>query len=136
MNAAEFPKPAVADDAAGEFWALLRAGEFCLQRCAACGVYRHPPTPICAVCRSSESEWVPASGRGEIWSYTIIHSPVLPAFVDRVPYNAVVVRLDEGVFMVSNLLDELVSSPIGRRVLAVLTRVDDELTLPQFRLSA
>jgi uncharacterized OB-fold protein len=79
---------------------------------------------------------VPASGRGEIWSYTIIHSPVHPAFADRVPYNAVVVRLDEGVFMVSNLVDPLVSSPIGRRVLAVLTRVDDELTLPQFRLSA
>jgi uncharacterized OB-fold protein len=51
-----------------------------------------------------------------------------------VPYNAVVVRLDEGVFLVTNLIDCADDDiKIGMEVEAVLVRVDDELTLPQFR---
>ena len=81
------------------FWQHLRNGELRLQRCAACGTYRHPPGPRCTHCRSGEAEWVPASGTGEVWSYTVCHPPVLPAFAAHTPYAAVVVRLDEGVFM-------------------------------------
>ena len=58
-----------------------------------------------AYCGAVESEWIAASGRGEVWSFTIIHAPTLPAFADQVPYGAVVVRLDEGVFLVSNVVD-------------------------------
>jgi uncharacterized protein len=58
----------------------------------------------------------------------------LPAFADRTPYGAVVVRLDEGVFMVSQLVDCPVDQlEVGARVAIALTRVDDDLTLPLFR---
>lgn len=70
-----------------------------------------------------------------MWSYTIVHPPVLTAFAERVPYNAIVVRLEEGPFLVSNLVDcanEQVA--VGLPVEAVFTVVDDLLTLPQFRV--
>src|SRR6185295_11745829 len=92
------PDPANADDAC--FWDALRAGELRIQRCSACGAFRHPPRPVCAQCGATESDWRVVAGTGEVWSFTIVHTPTLPAFTARVPYGAVVVRLDEGVFLV------------------------------------
>ncbi|MCU1456906.1 MAG: hypothetical protein JWL73_998 [Actinomycetia bacterium] len=126
------PDPSGAD---AVFWDALRdEGVLKFERCAACGGFRHPPRPVCAQCGSAEAEWVTSGGTGEVWSFTVIHAPTLPAFMDQVPYGAVVVRLDEGVFLVSNLLDCPVDElTVGDRVELVATRVDDELTLPLFR---
>ena len=132
------PDPANADDA--RLWDALRAGELRVQRCAVCGAFRHPPRPLCARCGASESDWPVVAGTGEVWSFTIVHLPTLPAFADRVPYGAVVVRLDEGVFLVSNLVDcEVDELAVGQRVELALTRVaaDPEVggdfVLPLFR---
>jgi uncharacterized OB-fold protein len=130
----EIPRPDPTDEDDARFWASLRAGELRIQRCAACRAFRHPPRPVCAHCGARESEWPIVSGAGEVWSFTVVHPPTLPAFAERTPYGAVVVRLDEGVFLVSNLGDCPVAElAVGVRVELVLTRVDDELTLPLFR---
>jgi uncharacterized OB-fold protein len=126
------PDPTDADEAA--FWAALRAGELRIQRCTACGTFRHPPRPACAPCGATDREWVTASGRGEVWSFTVIHPPTLPAFADRTPYGAVVVRLDEGVFLVSALVDCPVDElAVGARVEVAISEVDADLALPLFR---
>jgi uncharacterized OB-fold protein len=131
---APIPRPDPANDDDAAFWAALDAGELRIQRCAACAELRHPPRPLCAQCGSPEREWVAVSGTGEVWSFTIVHPPTLPAFAGRTPYGAVVVRLDEGVFLVSNLVDCPVDDlAVGARVELVLSRVDDELVLPLFR---
>jgi len=76
-------------------------------------------------------------GTGTVASYTICHPPVLPAFADRAPYNAVVVELDEGPFLVSNLVDVANDDlAVGMRVTVTFVDVDDALTLPQFRPTA
>lgn len=73
-------------------------------------------------------------GTGTVASFTICHPPVLPAFADRVPYNAVVVQLDEGPFLVSNLVDVPNEAIIvGMPVEVTFVDLDDDLTLPQFR---
>ena len=126
------PDPANEDDA--RFWAALRAGELRVQRCATCGEFRHPPRPVCARCGSTASDWPVVSGAGEVWSFTIVHPPTLPAFADLTPYGAVVVRLDEGVFLVSNVVDCPVDElAVGRRVELEIVAVDDDLQLPLFR---
>ena len=67
-------------------------------------------------------------------SWTVCHPPVLPAFADRAPYNAVVVQLAEGPFMVSNVLGVANEDlQVGIKVELDLVRIDDELTLPQWR---
>ena len=69
-----------------------------------------------------------------MWSFTVIHPPTLPAFADRTPYGAVVVRLDEGVFLVSALVDcPIEELAVGARVEVAVREVDTDLALPLFR---
>jgi uncharacterized OB-fold protein len=132
VNAAH-PRPDPVDADARRFWDFIAAGELRVQRCAACGTHRHAPRPVCAVCGSRTVDWVVASGRGEVWAATMIHPPTLPAFAARTPYNAVVVRLDEGVFLVGNVLGtDSAAVPVGTRVAVTITQIELDLWLPMF----
>jgi len=85
----------------GEFYAFLARGELRLQRCAACRTWRHPPRYRCAHCGSHDVTWEAASGRGRVFSWTVTHRAVDPAFTP--PYAILVVELDEGPRVVANL---------------------------------
>lgn len=89
------------------FWDACARRELRVQRCAACGRFRHPPMPRCPDCRSDAVEWARVSGEGEVFSYAVVRHPVHPALKDAVPYNVVVVMLDGAgdVRLVSNLVD-------------------------------
>jgi uncharacterized OB-fold protein len=116
------------------FWDACARRELRLQRCTACRAWRHHPRPMCPACGSFEYEWAPASGRGVVHTFTIVHRPTLPAFEDRLPYNVIVVRLEEGVFMVSNLVDADVDVlRIDLPVEVVFEPLDESITLPKFR---
>ena len=67
---------------------------------------------MCPYCRSLGYEWVPSSGHGTIWSFTVPHPPLLPAYSALAPYNVIVVALDENpaIRFVGNLL----ASPEGQ----------------------
>lgn len=116
------------------FWDACRRGELRLQRCTACGAWRHHPRPICPACRSFAYEWALATGRGVVHTFTIVHRPTLPAFEAQLPYNVIVVRLDEGPLMVSNLIDAPADAlRIGLPVEVVFQPLDDTIALPKFR---
>jgi uncharacterized OB-fold protein len=128
------PDPVAADDA--RFWGFVASGELRIQRCADCGAHRHPPRPVCAVCGSASGEWVPASGHGEVWAFTVIHPPTLAAFASRTPYGTVVVRLQEGVFLVGNVVDcPPEDLAVGMPVEVTIAEVEAGLRLPLFRAS-
>ncbi len=129
----DFPRPATSGDGA-EFWEFAKRGELRVQRCTQCGLHRYFPRPRCPNCQSALFEWALCAGTGSVYSYTTCYPPVLPAFEERVPYNVVVVELDEGPFMVSNLVEtENEEIVVGMRVEACFVALDEELTLPQFR---
>lgn len=130
MSTRPLPQP---DDASAPFWEGARRRELVLQRCATCKAFRHPPRPMCPACNSMESEWVKATGRARVWSWVIAHPPVLPAFEDLVPYNVVVVELDEGVRMIGNLLDVANDEIQMGMEVAVTFEDHDDVTLPQWR---
>jgi uncharacterized OB-fold protein len=87
--------PDLDDENTSGFWEGCAAGELRVQTCASCGLRRMPPRPMCSRCRSIDVRWEPTSGRGRIWSYIVPHPPLLPAFAEYAPYNAVIVELEE-----------------------------------------
>jgi len=123
---------ATLDNAA--FYEAARRGELRFQRCAACGRFRHYPRPICPACQSRDYAWEPSTGRGTVYTWTIVRGPTLPAFEPKLPYNVVDVLLEEGVHFVSELLDcppEAIRA--GMAVEAVFVPASDEITLVKFR---
>ena len=130
----DYPKPVPSWDNY-EFWAACQRHELRIQRCTDCGEYRFQPRPYCPACQSRSFEWPLISGKGTVYTYTISYPPVLPAFEAKTPFNAVVVQLDEGPFMVSNLIGwpQEAEIPIGLPVEVVFDDIDEELTIPQFR---
>jgi uncharacterized OB-fold protein len=95
------PKP---EGLNAEFYEHCARHELRFQRCE-CGVWRHPPRVLCAACGSEEWTWALASGRGRVFTWTVTHQALHPAYADDVPYAVLVVEMDEGVRMVSTLRD-------------------------------
>jgi uncharacterized OB-fold protein len=87
--------PDLTDPTTAPFWEGCARGELLVQACASCGLRRMPPRPMCPRCRSIEAGWEPTSGRGRIWSFIVPHPPLLPAFAEVAPYNAIIVELEE-----------------------------------------
>ena len=127
------PVPVRNIDNAG-FWDGCGCHELRLQRCSACGTVRHHPRPMCPHCTSVDYAWVRASGRGTLYTFTLVHGPTLPVFQAHTPYNVAVIQLDEGPFMVSNVVgcrpEQL---RIGMRVEVVFEAIDDSISLPKFK---
>lgn len=87
---------------------------------------------MCPNCNSFEYEWARMSGRATLYSFTIVHRPTLPAFEDRVPYNVAVVQLEEGPYLVSNIVDcRAAELRIGMPLDVVFS--DDVISLPKFQ---
>ncbi len=118
-----------------EFFAAARAGRLMVQKCDSCGTLRFPAFELCSKCNSTKSSWVAVSGRGEIFSYNIMHQVYHPAFATEVPYAVVVVELEEGCKFVSNLLGVKPHEiQCGMPVEVVFEKVTPEISLPKFRL--
>ena len=123
------------DDA--PWWDALRRHELVVQRCARCGTHRFPARDLCSRCLSRDVEWVRVSGRGTVFSWAVMHQVYHPGFASEVPYAVVVIALDEGARLVSNL----VGCPPGEiradmPVEVVFEDVTPEVTLPKFRPAA
>jgi uncharacterized protein len=115
-----------------ELYAFWARGELRLQRCAACNEWRHPPRHRCAACGSPDVRWDLASGRGRVFSWTITHRAVDPAF--EPPYAIVVVQLEEGPRLVGNLAGiEPTELRLDLPVVVALERFSEAIALVTFR---
>jgi uncharacterized protein len=116
------------------FWEAAASGQLVLQRCRACGTLRFPPRHQCIHCWSPDTEWIEASGRGNVESITIVRRAPTAAYRDRVPFALVAVTLSEGVRMITNLIgDGALHAGIGDPV-EVCFEARPNGALPQFRL--
>lgn len=89
-------KPGPAPDRfSEEFWAGANRGELVIQRCSACGHRQHPPMPMCSQCLGSDFDYLPVSGRGSVYSYTVTGHVVVPGFEGDAPYVVALVELEE-----------------------------------------
>ena len=126
------PVPAITPELE-PFFAAARRHQLVVQRCTGCGTYRFPAREICSECLSNKSEWVPVSGKGEVFSFNVMHQVYHPGFAEEVPYAVVVIKLAEGPKMISNLVGVKPQEvKIGTRVRVVFEDITDEVSLPKF----
>jgi uncharacterized OB-fold protein len=127
------PRPTITEENR-PFWDSARAGELRLQRCGSCHHVRHPIQALCPVCLVDEFEWALMSGRGSVFAKVVYHRAFHPAYRDDVPYNVVIVQLDEGPRLFSNVVGvESSELEVGDRLAVFFDVVDAELTVPRFR---
>ena len=120
------------------FWEAAKQGVLALQRCQSCKHFQHPPYPTCVNCMSIDLTFESVSGRGTIYSYTIMYHTGDKRFAAAVPYASIIVELDEakGALLAGNLLEApYTEAKVGRRVEVVFQKLNDAINLPQFRLA-
>jgi uncharacterized OB-fold protein len=114
------------------FWEGTAAGELRVQHCPSCDALRHPPGPMCPACGAEKQDWIVASGRGAVFSYVVHHHPKVPGH--EPPFVVALVELEEGVRILGNLVDvDPGAVTIGQPVEVAFTKIDEELTLPNWR---
>ncbi|MQF83072.1 hypothetical protein FIM02_02790 [SAR202 cluster bacterium AD-802-E10_MRT_200m] len=117
-----------------KFWESCRQQAMELPQCQSCGEFHFYPRSICPYCWSVDLKWVKSTGFARLYSYVISHRA--PAgFESNVPYVIAVVELDEGIRMMTNLV-EIAPNPcslsIGMPLRISYQEISESITLPNF----
>lgn len=113
------------------FWDAAAEGRLVLPECANCGRRFFVPEPACPGCLSPTWRYAPSTGEGTVYAVTVVHRVPGPGF--EVPFALAVIDLDDGVTMLSHVVD----CPVDDVVIGLRVRVDfrpltDEISLPYF----
>jgi uncharacterized OB-fold protein len=126
----DVPEP---DDVTADWWAATADHRYVLQTCAACGHRQHPPRAVCTSCSSmDELGFEPASGRGVVDAWTVVHRAPRPGVAT--PYTIARVRLDEGPIVLSVLEHDSDPGP-DTPVEVFWVDLPDGRALPVFRVT-
>ncbi len=126
------PRPEILPETEG-FWKAAARHELAVQCCGSCGQNMHFPRLLCHRCLSDQLTWKNTSGHGVIYSYTIIRQAADKRFAGDVPYVYAIVELEEGVRMISNVININPSEVrIGMDVQVVFKDLSEELSIPMF----
>jgi uncharacterized OB-fold protein len=139
-----FPLPDVTWEPTRELFAGAARGELRMPRCDACGRYVWYPETPCRHCGGAHLTWTTMSGRGALFSWSIVHFPWIPQFASLVPLVTGLVALaeDPGVRLVTRIVD---AAPAELRCDQPVTAVfrplrfdgvAGEVVVPMFRLTA
>ncbi len=127
------PLPPVNAESA-PFWAACAQGRLVIQLCRECGAHQFYPRLICTGCGAGALDWVDASGRATLKTWTVIRRAVSAAFEADVPYVVALVELREGPVMMTNLIDcDPQALEIGQALRITFERRGAELAVPLFR---
>lgn len=111
------------------FYEGTAGGKYLVKHCTECNQYHFYPRAICPHCFSSNTQWKESTGTGEIYSFSVMRR--VPQ-----PYAIAYVKLDEGITVMTNIVDadpDLLK--IGQKVHVVFRESDGDVTIPAFVLS-
>lgn len=110
----------------GEFWESAKAGRLMVPHCRSCQKPHWYPRAVCPHCFSGEIDLVQASGRGTIYSFTVMRRV-------KEPYVLAFVTLDEGVTMLTNIIDcDPDALEIGQAVKVSFQPAGEDRVVPAF----
>jgi uncharacterized protein len=113
------------------FWEGCTQHELRYQRCGDCGEPNFPPAEHCRYCLSAQLEWKTSCGKGDVYSWTVVHRPVTAEFA--APYAPAIVTMREGYQMLTNIIGVAMDDiEVGLPVQVEFCAVNPELTLPYF----
>jgi uncharacterized OB-fold protein len=114
------------------YWEACARGELIFQRCGNCGRAEFDPALRCRNCASADLAWERSSGKGTIYSWTVVWRPQQPTFA--VPYAPAIVDMDEGYQILANIVGcDVADLAVGTRVAVEFHPVADGFVLPYFR---
>ncbi len=115
------------------YWQQARDGVFALPKCESCGKFHFYPRATCPSCRSTRIAWTPASGKGEVYSFSVVHRAPSPAFKADVPYVVAIVKTDEGPHLLSRVVGVSPDAvKIGLRLKVSMQKAPEDVSLPVF----
>ena len=129
------PLPNLKEHDTREFWQATKDGKLTYQKCVDCGTVVFYPRHHCTACLGSNLSWHTASGRGTVYSFSVVRKAEHPFFRGQVPYAVAWIDLDEGPRLLSNVIgvdDPANDITVGQRVM-VEWEIHDDLALPLFR---
>ncbi len=116
------------------FWEGTKCHELLVQECGDCHELIMYPKKYCPKCLSANLSWIKASGKGKIYSFTVVYNNPPSLFVDGLPFVVAIIRLEEGVQMMSNIVDyEVEDLRCDMDVEVCFDDVTREITLPKFK---
>jgi len=114
----EWTKPLPAPDPlSAHYWEAAARGHLLIQRCPDCGQRQHYPRALCLRCGGTP-EWEEASGRGTVYTFTVVRQNGAPGFVDETPYVVAMVELEEGPRLMGNVTHPIDEVTVGMAVQA------------------
>jgi len=130
------PRPAPVPDAeSAPFWAATLERTLLVQECSTCGHHQLYGRSLCTNCHAATLRWIEASGRGTIYSRTIIRQNPTRTFKHLIPFVVALIDLDEGPRVMSNVVGTPADDvQIGDRVRVTFQPVSDDAALPLFEL--
>jgi uncharacterized OB-fold protein len=117
------------------YWEACKRHEFVLPRSRATNEFFFYPRAISpGEDMSDDIEWIKASGKAKVWTYAIHHMGPTKAYKGEPPYVVALVETEEGVKMMTNVVDcDPKDVHIGMDVEVVFDDVTPEVALPKFR---
>lgn len=122
LPAAPVPTP---DADSQVYWDNLRKDVLSVQRCVACGRAQLYFRAMCRHCWSRELSVETASGRGTVYSFTVVHQTGHPALNAETPYVLALITLDEGPRVLARIEGDPAAAAIGDRVHATFHDAGD-----------
>jgi len=104
MNDVKRPLPRTDEPDTAAFWAATRDKKLTFPRCRDCGAMVFYPRRHCTSCLGSNLETIEASGRGKVYTYSVIRQSYHPFYRTRVPYAVAWVDLEEGPRILTNVV--------------------------------
>lgn len=122
------------EDETRPYWEAAKQGRLLVMRCNACGNVFHYPRPFCPDCWSAEVEWFEVSGRGTVYTYSVVFRNDLAPFNEWGTYVPAVVELEEGPRLMTNIVDaDPATLAVGVPVQVAFRDLTDEWAAPVFR---